>query len=422
MRPVRPYLCLLTALATLLAACASAPVNAADAIPPDFVVAADGSGDFTTIAGAMAMIPPDNRERIVVLVRDGVYNEKFRIDASRVTLRGESREGTRIEYLQGNEAFGANPDAIGRAIINIEGEDVIIENLTAENLFPEIGPHAFTVYGRGTRAIIQNADCLSTGADTVSIWPQGGGMSYYANCNFKGSVDFVCPRGWCYMRDCRLYEVKRTAAIWIDGGGDPTKKFVVRDCVFDGTPGFKLGRQHVDGQFYLLGCTFTENMADEPIYHVTYPDNPSRDRPLVYGKRHYFLNCRREGGDDFAWYADNLSSAEGSPTSEQITPLWTYEGQWDPERTDPPAIESVAREGESVVVTFGEDVTVRGKPRLALAGGGFADYAVGSGTSRLTFTGSSGAPERLDLNGGTIVACLATAKPRLVVGQPLGDH
>jgi pectinesterase len=406
----------------MTAACATTSVSA-DEIPPDFVVAADDSGMFRTIQEAVSLIPPDNRERIVVLVRDGVYREKIRIDASRVTLRGESREGTRIEYLQGAEEFNANPDDLGRALINIHGEDVIVENLTAENLFPDIGPHAFTVFGTGTRAIIQNADCLSTGADTVSIWPRGGGMSYYANCNMKGSVDFLCPRGWGFARNCNHYEVKRTAAIWIDGSGDPTKKFVLRDCAFDGTPGFKLGRQHVDGQFYLLNCTFSENMADEPIYHVMYPDNPSRDRPLVYGKRHYFFDCHREGGGDFAWHADNLSTAEGSPTPDQITPAWTYEGEWDPERTDPPAVTGVDRPGGHtdgrIVVTFGEDVTVRGKPRLALAGGGTAEYAEGSGTSRLVFTGGDAAPEKLVLTDGAILACLATAQPRLAAEQSI---
>jgi pectinesterase len=55
---------------------------------PDITVAADGSGDFKTIQAAVASIPETNRDRIVVFIKDGLYNEKIRVDASFVTLRG----------------------------------------------------------------------------------------------------------------------------------------------------------------------------------------------------------------------------------------------------------------------------------------------------------------------------------------------
>jgi pectinesterase len=72
---------------------------------PDLVVAADGSGDFTTIQAALQSIPRDSTERRVVLIKNGLYAEKIRIDAANVTLRGESREGTRIEFAQGATEF-----------------------------------------------------------------------------------------------------------------------------------------------------------------------------------------------------------------------------------------------------------------------------------------------------------------------------
>jgi pectinesterase len=417
----------LTTAATLLAAlsiagCARCQVTGNNP-RPDVVVAADGRGDFKTIQAALDSIPKTNAERVVIEIRDGVYQEKIRIDANRVTLRGQSRKGTRVEFDQSANAFTAHPDAIGRGVININGNDVIVENLTAENLFKTIGPHAFTIYGTGDRTILKDADCLSTGADTVSLWKPGGGMSYHANCSFKGSVDFVCPRGWCFIRNCRFREVKNTATIWHDGGGNPDKKFVLRDCRFDGIQGFKLGRYHVDAQFYLLDCTFSKTMADAPIWHVTYPNDPSRDRPLKWGERDYFHHCRREGGADFPWYADNLATAPGAPKPEAITPAWTFAGKWDPERTDAPKIEKVERDGDRIAVTFSEDVTVRGKPRLRLESGGVAEYAEGSGTSRLTFktAGKAAAtgPQELELNGGSILACLATAQPRFAPEQKI---
>jgi len=67
-------------------------------VAPDLVVAADGSGDFTSIHAAVQSISKDNRERRVILVKNGTYRERVRVTAASITLRGESRAGTRLEF------------------------------------------------------------------------------------------------------------------------------------------------------------------------------------------------------------------------------------------------------------------------------------------------------------------------------------
>jgi hypothetical protein len=57
----------------------------------------------------------------------------------------------------------------------------------------------------------------------------------------------------------------------------------------------------------------------------------------VWGERHYFYDCHRDGGD-YTWFANNLNSAEGSPDPEEITARWTFDGQWDPEANMPPVL------------------------------------------------------------------------------------
>jgi len=79
-------------------------------------------------------------------------------------------------------------------------------------------------------------------------------------------------------------------------------------------------------------------------------------------------------------------------------------------------VKRISENGTQVAVAFGENVTVKGRPRLALRDGGFADYVNGSGTDTLVFTTSAGAnaaATRLDFNGGTIVACEASAVLRV---------
>jgi len=275
--------------------------------------------------------------------------------------------------------------------------------------------------------VIVNCDVLSHGADTVSLWLGERGRYYHANCRFRGSVDFVCPRGWCYVTNCTFFEMKPgSAAVWHDGSQGRDMKFVLRDCRLDGTNGWVLARHHADAQFYFLNCTFGESMADRPIRRVLYPLNGStpteedrrknRENDLRnrWGERNYFWNCSREGGD-FAWHTNNLSTAVGSPKAEDLTPVWTFAGRWNPERTDPPHIVRVQPEEGRIAVVFSEAVTVRGEPQLALRDGQAVHYASGSGSDTLLFELSPGIdqqPIELQLHGGAIVACEAGRQVR----------
>ncbi len=81
------------------------------------VVAADGSGDFNTVQGAMDFVP-DNGEkrgdkRITVFIRNGTYEEivYFR-NKSNVTIMGEDREKVQVGYAN-NEVFNPHPVNVG---------------------------------------------------------------------------------------------------------------------------------------------------------------------------------------------------------------------------------------------------------------------------------------------------------------------
>lgn len=384
---------------------AASTASAASWSGTDCIVAADGSGDFKTIQAAVESIPATNRERRVILIRDGVYREKIRVDASFVTLRGQSRHGTRIEFPQLNDDFTQKPDPLGRAVINLNrADDFVLSNLTVENTAGVIGPHAFTIHGTGDRTVIVDCDVWSHGADTVALWLGDRGRYYHAGCNFRGSVDFVCPRGWCYATNCTFYEMKNTAAVWHDGSRDRDMKFVLRGCRFDGTNGWNLARHHRDAQFYFLDCTFARTMIDRAPFRVIYPLDGStpgevdtrRNRELdgsnLWGERSWFFNCHRDGGD-YTWLTNNLETATNTPAPGRINAAWTFAGKWDPERNTGAGVRQVRTQGNRVELTFSESVTVKGKPRLTFRGGAAAIYAAGSGTDTLTFQAASAQAE-----------------------------
>ena len=426
----------------------AAPLAATAPLKPDLVVAADGSGNYTSVHAAVQSIPRTNRERRLIVVRDGTYTEKVRVDAPFITLRGESRTGTRLEFAQ---ARTESRDDRGVGVLNLgaTAHDFVLENLTVKNTHGVLGVHAFAVFGLADRTVIIDCDVHSQGNDTLSLWRgraendavvaasmsetnatvwREGGRYYHARLNVTGSVDFICPRGWCYMKDSTITQVNpnATAAIWHDGSNNADKKFVLRNCRFDGPPGWYLARRHHDGQFFLIDCTFSSAMRDRAPYRVIYPlnggtptsadieRNKQYDRTNVFGDRSYFFNSHRDGGD-YAWHRDNLTTAPGSPQPDQITAAWTFAGSWDPEKTTAPRIRAVKYDEGRVELTFDENVTVKGRPRLLQRDDDPAVYVSGSGTRTLVFgapAGDGGRTFTVDLNGGAIIATEAGAAVR----------
>lgn len=418
--------------------------DAPGSFQPDIVVAADGSGDFRSIQAALDSIPEENHDRRLVLIRDGTYAEKIRVVAPWVTLRGESRTSTRIAFAQSREAYQRAPDDIGAGVVNLSAtaNDCVIENLTIENTQEEIGPHAFAIFGVADRTVIIDCDVLSQGADTLSLWrgraaegetrpgPRDGGRYYHARLRVRGSVDFICPRGWCFMRDSEITQVnpRASAAIWHDGSKNPDMKFVLRSCRFDGPPEWLLARWHHDAQFFLLDCTFSAMLRDRAPYRVFYPTdggtptaadrerNAGLEATNRWGERVYFFNCHRTGGD-YSWLQDNLAAAPGAPRPEEITAAWTFAHTWDPERVDRPTIRGIAWGDGRVTLHLSENVTVQGSPHLVMRDGVLATFASGSGSDTLTFTAAQGAPRairELNLDRGAIIASEATATLRFL--------
>src|SRR5437868_2235114 len=65
-------------------------VARADATAP-IRVAADGSWDCRTVQAAVDAVPAGGRERVVILIKPGVYKERVRVgrDKGPITFRGE---------------------------------------------------------------------------------------------------------------------------------------------------------------------------------------------------------------------------------------------------------------------------------------------------------------------------------------------
>jgi pectin methylesterase-like acyl-CoA thioesterase len=222
-------------------------------------VAADGSGDFCTVQGALDFIPDGNTAPTTIFLRKGTYTEIiFFTNKHAITLRGEDRRETVIAYANnakfndagGNPyAKGANPSGVvaphGGSVYHRgvfmahRVNDLVITNLTIRNTTPKGGSQAEAIILNGTttaRAILKDVDLYSY-QDTLQI----NGQAYISGCHIEGDVDFMWGTGPCFFENCVCRTVSSGAYYTQIRNPGPTQLenhgFVYLRCTFDGLPG-----------------------------------------------------------------------------------------------------------------------------------------------------------------------------------------
>jgi PelA/Pel-15E family pectate lyase len=310
-------------------------------------VSKTGTADFKTIQEAINSLPDTDTIDRYIFIKNGVYAEKVFITKNHVLLYGEDKTKTILTASIARDGWRCtNPDDWGVATLNLKGNDITLQNLTitnscgfdwtADKLIDCPGDtsnpkkkitkdgHQMALRSFGTtRLAVVNCILRAWAGDTVSPWNTEDGMFYFKDCTMEGGVDFFCPRGWSYAENCTFFANRGDAAIWHDGSKYEDSKTVLKNCTFNGYDGFKLGRYHRDAQFYLVGCTFANNMADKNIYLV------NTTNTIQWGERIYYANCHRTGGD-YGWFRDNLVSAKGSPAVADIKPAFVFGKKWVP--------------------------------------------------------------------------------------------
>lgn len=161
-----------------------------------FVVAADGSGDFRTVQEAINAVPDFRKNETRIFIKKGTYKEKLTLATSKtnVTFIGEDRDKTILTYddfAQKKNRFGEDIGTTGSTSFFVFGDGFRAENITFENSSGPVG-QAVAVRVDGDRIAFINCRFLGN-QDT--LYPHGEkSRQYYKNCYIEGTVDFIF--GW----------------------------------------------------------------------------------------------------------------------------------------------------------------------------------------------------------------------------------
>lgn len=166
-------------------------------------VAADGSGDFATVQGAVDFVPANNAKRVVVFVRKGTYTEIVYVNSNKpfITVRGEDRNESVIQYANSN-AF--NPTSTThRTMFGVDASDFTLENITLRNTTPQGGSQAEAFRGNGNR-IVLNRVSLYSFQDTLLLQGQSNQGGFVTDSYIEGDVDFVWGSGAVFFKNTEL--------------------------------------------------------------------------------------------------------------------------------------------------------------------------------------------------------------------------
>jgi pectinesterase len=158
---------------------------------PILRVAADGSGQYKTVAAALNTISSSNTTPTQIRIKPGTYKEKLSVTKPFVTFCGETGKeaSTILTYSDGASTLKSDGTVIGTsgsASITIKTNDISAENITIENSFG-VGSQAVALLAQGQRLQFRNVRFIGN-QDTLYTH---SGTQYYRNCYIQGTVDFI---------------------------------------------------------------------------------------------------------------------------------------------------------------------------------------------------------------------------------------
>jgi pectinesterase len=311
----------------------------ASRVEANAVVAADGSGNYTTFQDAIDGVPQSTSvaNRWVIFVKPGTYHERVYVQREKrfVSLVGSDPSAVVISYGLYASMSGPDGKPIGTfrtPTVQIDADDFSAENITFDNSAGRVG-QALAVRVDGDRVVFRN--CRFVGwQDTILL---DRGRQYIEDSLIAGDVDFIFGGATAWFERCRIY-CRRDG--YVTAASTPREAphgFVFANGSIAGAPDVRtyLGRPWRD----YAQVTFLATMMTAVVRPVGWHnwDQPAREQTARY--REYASTGEGGTATGRARWARHLSSDE----ARAITVESVLNGMdaWDPHSV--PAHRSGAR-------------------------------------------------------------------------------
>ena len=175
----------------------------------DFVVAADGSGDFTTVQAAIDAVPAFRKShRTTIRVKCGVYREKVIVAPCKINISLVGDDGAVIaydDYAQKPNRFGEETSTSGSATMYIYAPDFYAENITFQNTAGPVG-QAVACLVSADRCCFRHCRFLGH-QDTMYTFGEGCRI-FFDQCYIEGTVDFIFGWSTAIFDKCEIHSLQ----------------------------------------------------------------------------------------------------------------------------------------------------------------------------------------------------------------------
>ena len=327
----------------------------------DAIVAADGSGDYSTLQAAIDAAPTMCTRPFLIFIKNGRYEELINIakNKTQIHLIGQDPNKTIICYTLHSggpkdvefQYSVNNPDYSAykcHATAEIAGTDFYAEGITFENTYGvkwQSGPQALAIRTLADRQALYNCRFRSF-QDTWFTSPDDHHRQYVKNCWIEGAVDYMYGGADVLVEQSTFYNVRSGSVITAPCHNQEAKYgYVMRDCVVDGNEKAASGKQLLGRPWHnapisiWINTTMRipiapegwTNMGAIPKLFVEYGSHDAQGQPLDLTKRKtQYEYTMRQTGDKVSGHRPAIT------TRQEADSLYIYENMinaqdgWNP--------------------------------------------------------------------------------------------
>ncbi|XVF88967.1 hypothetical protein PTKIN_Ptkin19aG0093900 [Pterospermum kingtungense] len=171
----------------------------ANGVSADVVVAADGTGNFTSIMDAVASAPDYNMTRYIIYIKKGLYKENVEIKKKKWNLMMVG-DGMDVTVISGNRSFIDGWTTFRSATFAVSGRGFIARDITFENT---AGPQKHQAVAlRSDSDLSVFFRCAIRGyQDSLYTHTM---RQFYRECKITGTVDFIFGDATVVFQNCQI--------------------------------------------------------------------------------------------------------------------------------------------------------------------------------------------------------------------------
>ncbi|KAL8253514.1 hypothetical protein R6Q59_037207 [Mikania micrantha] len=169
-------------------------------VTPNVVVAADGSGNYKTVAAAVAAAPSKSSTRYVIRIKAGVYRENVEVPKAKTNIMfvGDGRKTT---IITGSRSVKGGSTTFESATVAIVGDGFLARDITFQNTAGASNHQAVALRVGSDLSAFYQCDMLAY-QDTLYVHKN---RQFYINCLIAGTVDFIFGNAAVVFQDCDIH-------------------------------------------------------------------------------------------------------------------------------------------------------------------------------------------------------------------------